>query len=853
MRVTWRTSCGCLLSMIVVFASAAPVFVAGAEDVCQKEGYTVVFVNGILTSRFDAGRYLKQLQAEFSEQHRGESLRFSLGYNESHLGGIGDVFQSVTQAFSKPISQHDLKTILMQIHPEVSTQKILLVGHSQGSFYVNEMYQYLIAHGVPKESIAVYHVATPASFVAGGGQYVTSKNDKLINWVRDSEREGNLRVYADSHYTIEGAGVASALRANIEIPPELEHEESEYGGHKFDVYMDGASDRMVRDIGGALTRLKSNPEEPSQCFESPDADITYKMQAAALSIFDPLFESFTNAASSMKQDLANALHGVLLTRGSGLSLFTSSGKNPEILPANSQLAAPVVAFGNQEREPSQSIAPDETSVVGNVAPTVPVNERSSAVESGDVTEGEDIVLQSSSPQEGPAQEIPNLIPALFEVVPGFGGGGGGAPVQEEEQPEPEIPTPSDTTPPATTTLTVLDCAYSLVANSCVVPTDSVALSWDTAVDAVSYAIVINDSVQSVASTTSGTAALQIGITNNVSIVSYDEAGNAATSTSVEVRTVAKPLIINEVGWAGAMTSAFDPAAVPDQWIEIKNISGEELSLEHVSLQNDGTELVTLSGTLPAAALLVVQQTSVPFSGLHSLTFPFTSLSTSSAQQVSIAWNGATIDATPLIGACPSWCAGAAYGPIGSNESGVAGLYSVLSMERVSDSSDGIAASSWRSTDSYGPYIGGVGKVWGTPGNKNSAGLPEDGVYCGSRNLVEMNGPYSMEGGCVYLSRFISGGSFGSNRYGGVYRGSVASSTQVSLHSLGKSIGSFQSETVPADAVTGEEYFFAIWENRSFGNDVQQFNSYFTQGASSTLHITGTPHGNYVTIPWTYSP
>ena len=106
-----------------------------------------------------------------------------LGYNPTHLAGGGDLLQSLAQQLNSSITDFDLNTILMQIHPEVTTRKLLIVGHSQGADYANEMYSYLLAHGEPAQAVGVYAVATPMNFVAGGGKYVTSATDKVISAV----------------------------------------------------------------------------------------------------------------------------------------------------------------------------------------------------------------------------------------------------------------------------------------------------------------------------------------------------------------------------------------------------------------------------------------------------------------------------------------------------------------------------------------------------------------------------------------------------------------------------------------------------------------------------------------------
>lgn len=246
---------------------------AYAATNCSDQGTTIIFVNGVFGDLTQAQTDLFSLQKTFLKNGGDKTLQFHNGYNPSHFAGGGDLIESISQAFGKPISNYDLDTILQQVHDELTTRKVLLVGHSQGSFYTNEMYDYLIKHGVPRQSIAVYNVATPAVFTAGGGQYLTSSNDKVINKIRDTEMSGNHDVYLNSYYTVGGV-VASALRANIEVPKEAGWVNNEYGGHGFgDAYLAGAGPRIVSDINAELANLKVPAETDSAdtggCFTPP--------------------------------------------------------------------------------------------------------------------------------------------------------------------------------------------------------------------------------------------------------------------------------------------------------------------------------------------------------------------------------------------------------------------------------------------------------------------------------------------------------------------------------------------------------------------------------------------------------
>src|SRR3989344_5697425 len=139
----------------LILTSFLLVLVPGtASALCSENGATVVYINGILTSLVDAQNDLFKLQAKFVEKTGNREVIFRNGYNESHLGGGGDLYKSIQQAMQKPAAtvaqDYDLKTILMQIQPQVTTRKILLVGHSQGTFYTNSIYRYLLESGVPE-------------------------------------------------------------------------------------------------------------------------------------------------------------------------------------------------------------------------------------------------------------------------------------------------------------------------------------------------------------------------------------------------------------------------------------------------------------------------------------------------------------------------------------------------------------------------------------------------------------------------------------------------------------------------------------------------------------------------------
>jgi hypothetical protein len=262
-----------LISIAISFIFLLPGNIFAA---CSDDGYSVVYVNGINTkSEKDTKNDTDILSDNFSWYSNLKNVQFFPAYNPSHLAGVGDIAETISQIYNNPVSDYDLKTILLKLYPEITTRKILLVGHSQGTFYTNEIYDYLINNGVPKESMAVYNVATPASFVSGNGGYLTSSNDKVINLVRSIAPKVNAEL---------------PLPANITIPLNSQESADLFGGHSFSgVYLANESLRIVSDIESGLKKLSiagANSSSDAGCFIPPEKNISYYAQESVFSVAD---------------------------------------------------------------------------------------------------------------------------------------------------------------------------------------------------------------------------------------------------------------------------------------------------------------------------------------------------------------------------------------------------------------------------------------------------------------------------------------------------------------------------------------------------------------------------------------
>src|SRR3989344_3956063 len=148
-----RIALGLTLALWVFIATPAQAVVD--RGICSADGYTAVYINGIFTDFNTAQDDKDRVWETFVKYSRKPELvaktTFSNGYNAPHLGCLGDVIKSIQQktweAEGETEEDFDLLTIAKQLRGEVTTQKMLIIGHSQGTFYANALYDYLIRRG----------------------------------------------------------------------------------------------------------------------------------------------------------------------------------------------------------------------------------------------------------------------------------------------------------------------------------------------------------------------------------------------------------------------------------------------------------------------------------------------------------------------------------------------------------------------------------------------------------------------------------------------------------------------------------------------------------------------------------
>lgn len=286
---------------IILFAlSHAPL----PSSTCSSKGYTISAINGVLTSREDAERNQAWLKYFVGETYNKESIDYQYLLNPSHVGGAGDLVDTVTEKLfeNEAVADRDLIEIIKTASYNVKTKKLLLVAHSQGNFYANNFYDLVAGQegGVPKESIGVYSVATPASRVAGGGKWLTSDTDSVI---------------AKLVSFVTGRAI---MPPNTHIPQELVGK-GWFSGHDFvDAYLQYRGVKIVDDVQQSLGLLSGNEKQDTNksCITTPKPYFGYEVVGLGVSTADffaiPLEKAVEFVWNALSTIISSTYHYVVV-------------------------------------------------------------------------------------------------------------------------------------------------------------------------------------------------------------------------------------------------------------------------------------------------------------------------------------------------------------------------------------------------------------------------------------------------------------------------------------------------------------------------------------------------------------
>jgi len=504
------------LSILLLAVFLLPNFAFAQVGLCSSVGYSIFTINGINTNKDDALDNKDTLQRKlFISEYKNEPLSVDFLYNPTH-GKIIDLLDSGNQRYAEKdlsdIQDADFGQIFKDASAKVITQKLLLIGHSQGNFYANTLYNAVVEEsgGVPAQSIGVYAVATPANHISGVNNpdqtnYTTSYTDNIIFPLKDR------------------------LTPNVRI--NFKPSDGDSNGHSFSkIYLAYEGDKIISNIQTSLNKLINNniQKQDAPCISPPKLTLTQKVQGNILAFVDHPINTTKNATYNTGLAIGNK---VIQIASNVYSVAKSlAGKTPNN-------AATVILANNQT---STDLS---TSQVDKSVPKEPAKEKPSTPKKVGVPTSENIgtetlpIVENTQAMPAYTEETSPYMPILNEnedtnttdivsepVVPNYilsygSGGYGGGVVSIPEPP------PSDTTPPIIT----LVGTDPVSVDSGSVYTDLGATASDDVDGDITANIII---VNPVNTATVGTYT----ITYNIS----DANGNAATQITRTVNVVSPP-------------------------------------------------------------------------------------------------------------------------------------------------------------------------------------------------------------------------------------------------------------------------------------------------------------------------
>ncbi len=329
-----------------------------AANKCSKDGYIVTTINGVLTNDKGAEENMLALEKVLGFNWKNQSINYRYLLNPSHIAGALDFVDAFKQGFFGQKSDYDLIEMLNDASNKISTQKVLLVGHSQGNFYANNFYDKVAGKegGIPTESLGVYSVATPADHVGGEGKYITSDTDKAI------------------------AGVAGDI---FSILPPNAHIDLQQGdnflGHNFDIYLKYQTPRIVSDIQSSLDKLQTNniQNENASCMNPPKLTLGHKIEGLALAVADSTADVVKN--------------GIVLTYDTGVFIVngiynTSLAVGNAVIQGVNTVASSISSFAQSIFNKNENLAVNNTaSAISAIEGLADVSPNSAIVQTSDTT------------------------------------------------------------------------------------------------------------------------------------------------------------------------------------------------------------------------------------------------------------------------------------------------------------------------------------------------------------------------------------------------------------------------------------------------------------------------------------
>lgn len=291
-------------------------------------------------------------------------------------------------------------------------------------------------------------------------------------------------------------------------------------------------------------------------------------------------------------------------------------------------------------------------------------------------------------------------------------------------------------------LSVPACSNTIATTGCLLMSTSISLNWSSASsDTVSYEVTCETSGAACSGFSynpTGTSTAFIASDDSQYTLrarAVDASGNRSGAAETIVRISTRPLVINEIAWAGTSATRSE-----DEWLELYNRSGSPISLTGWTLysETDLKPYINLTGSIAADSYFLIERTddtatSIPANIVTSFGSGAGRGLANNGEVLVLSFASTTIDRTPSILCNGTWCGG--------------DTNNYLTMERYDPDASGTLTSNWGSNNQFiksGTNADGIA-IQGTPKSRNSLNhsitLSQDSTIISSRTLTRAKSPY----------------------------------------------------------------------------------------------------------------
>ncbi|MFA5987287.1 MAG: hypothetical protein WC797_01375 [Candidatus Paceibacterota bacterium] len=284
-------------------------------------------------------------------------------------------------------------------------------------------------------------------------------------------------------------------------------------------------------------------------------------------------------------------------------------------------------------------------------------------------------------------------------------------------------------------ISIPECSASISSAACLLMNGNLTANWSTTATDVAYFAIDNNGLYSTTTSTNISATVADGSSWQISVSSFDAAGNHSATSTASARVSVMPVVINEVAWSGPLFGGQE-----GEWIELFNRASVSVNLDNFVFYSatDQSPYIRLVGQIPARGYYLIErkrtgETDEPIQSVvkdvtADMWVDFGSGLSNSGENLVLSYASTTID---QITRCTNWCAGA--------------LVSNVSAERINPDLSGNNSSNWRGNIGViknGTYPSGT-KINGTPKARNSVNyLINNGqAISGSVVVSRSNSPY----------------------------------------------------------------------------------------------------------------